>query len=275
MGTYQIYYYFFFQISGAVAVVAHIDHLDLHVASTGDCGAVLGIQCPETGQWQAKKLNTEHNADNLKEVQRILEEHPNEEHDTAIRNERLLGQLAPLRALGDFRYKWSNEIMDKYVVPTFGEHSVPPHYYTPPYLTAQPEVQHHILRPNDKFLVIASDGLWDFLTPSQVISLVGEHLNSKKVLEPMKLPTGEVTLLEVSKLLAERKAGRARKPLDQNSATHLIRNALGGTDYGIEHSKIAYYLSLPQDVVRLYRDDITITVIYFNTEYITKLNAET
>lgn len=262
-------------MSGAVACVAHIDQLNLHVASTGDCGAVLGIQCPETGQWQSKKLNNEHNADNLKEVQRILEEHPKEEHDTAIRNERLLGQLAPLRALGDFRYKWSNEIMDKYVVPTFGEHAVPPHYYTPPYLTALPEVQHHVLGPSDKFLVIASDGLWDFLTPSQVVGLVGEHLNSKKVLEPMKLPPGEVTLLDVSKLLAERKAGRARKPLDQNSATHLIRNALGGTDYGIEHSKIAYYLSLPQDVVRLYRDDITITVIYFNTEYIAKLNENT
>ncbi|XP_053948383.1 pyruvate dehydrogenase [acetyl-transferring]-phosphatase 1, mitochondrial isoform X1 [Anastrepha ludens] len=261
-------------MSGAVACVAHIDHLDLHVASTGDCGAVLGTQCPETGQWHAKKLNNEHNADNLKEVQRILEEHPKEEQDTAIRNERLLGQLAPLRALGDFRYKWSNEIMAKYVVPTFGEHSVPPHYYTPPYLTAQPEVQHHVLGPSDKFLVIASDGLWDFLTPSQVISLVGEHFNSKKVMEPMKIPSGDVTLLEVSKLLAERKAGRARKPLDQNSATHLIRNALGGTDYGIEHSKIAYYLTLPQDVVRLYRDDITITVIYFNTEYITRLNGD-
>ncbi|XP_014102484.1 pyruvate dehydrogenase [acetyl-transferring]-phosphatase 1, mitochondrial [Bactrocera oleae] len=262
-------------MSGAVACVAHIDHLNLHVASTGDCGAVLGIQCPETGQWQSKKLNNEHNADNLKEVQRILEEHPKGEHDTAIRNERLLGQLAPLRALGDFRYKWSNEIMNKYVLPTFGEHAVPEHYYTPPYLTALPEVQQHVLGPSDKFLVIASDGLWDFLTPSQVVGLVGEHLNSKKVLEPMRLPPGEVTLLDVSKLLAERKAGRARKPLDQNSATHLIRNALGGTDYGIEHSKIAYYLSLPQDVVRLYRDDITITVVYFNTEYITKLNENT
>ncbi|XP_067639965.1 pyruvate dehydrogenase [acetyl-transferring]-phosphatase 1, mitochondrial isoform X2 [Eurosta solidaginis] len=191
-------------MSGAVACVAHVDHLNLHVASTGDCGAVLGIQCPETGQWQSKKLNHEHNAENLKEVQRILQQHPKEEHDTAIRNERLLGQLAPLRALGDFRYKWSNEIMNKYVVPAFGEHSVPPHYYTPPYLTAQPEVQHHILGPNDKFLVIASDGLWDFLTPSQVISLVGDHLNSKKVLEPMKLQSGDVSLLEVSKMLAER-----------------------------------------------------------------------
>lgn len=70
------------------------------------------------------------------------------------------------------------------------------------------------------------------------------------------------------------RAGLTRKPVDQNAATHLIRHALGATDYGIEHSKISYYLSLPQDVVRLYRDDITITVIYFNSEQIALLKDE-
>lgn len=70
------------------------------------------------------------------------------------------------------------------------------------------------------------------------------------------------------------RAGLTRKPVDQNAATHLIRHALGATDYGIEHSKISYYLSLPQDVVRLYRDDITITVIYFNSEHIALLKDD-
>lgn len=56
------------------------------------------------------------------------------------------------------------------------------------------------------------------------------------------------------------------KPLDKNGATHLIRNALGGTEYGIEHSKLSHMLSLPPDMVRLFRDDMTVTVIYFNDE---------
>ncbi|KAM7350546.1 pyruvate dehydrogenase [acetyl-transferring]-phosphatase 1-like protein, mitochondrial [Cochliomyia hominivorax] len=258
-------------MSGAVACVAHIEDLDIHLANIGDCSAVLGSVCPTSGKWLAKKLNTEHNTDNHEEVQRILLEHPKEERDTAIRNDRLLGQLAPLRAMGDFRYKWSNKILNEYVVPVFGENAVPPNYYTPPYLSAKPDIEHYRLTVNDKFLVIGSDGLWDFLTPSEVVNLVGDHLNSKKSLEPLKLPEGEVTLQTISNILAERKAGRTRKPSDQNSATHLIRHALGGTEYGVEHSKIAYYLSLPQDVVRLYRDDITITVIYFNTDRINDL----
>lgn len=64
------------------------------------------------------------------------------------------------------------------------------------------------------------------------------------------------------------RAGLAKKPLDKNAATHLIRNALGGTEYGVEHSKLSHMLSLPQDIVRLFRDDITITVIYFDTDYL-------
>lgn len=254
-------------MSGAVACVAVVEGRDLHVASTGDCSAVLGTYS-DTGQWVSKRLTQEHNTDNVREIRRILSEHPPNERETVIRNERLLGQLAPLRALGDFRYKWSNEIMQKVVVPQFGELSVPQHYYTPPYLTACPEVTYHVLHPSDQFLVIGSDGLWDFLSPSQVVELVGEHMMGKAYLQPLKLSEDEVTLGQVSDILAKRKAGRKRKPLDQNSATHLIRNSLGGTEYGIEHSKLSHMLSLPQDIVRLYRDDITITVLYFDSEYL-------
>jgi len=123
-----------------------------------------------------------------------------------IRNGRLLSQLAPLRAFGDYRYKWSLDIMQQKVLPMFGEQTLAPNYYTPPYLTARPDVQQHELGPNDKFLVIASDGLWDFLSPSEVVSLVGEHINSKKILEPMRLPEGEITLQQISEQLAERKS---------------------------------------------------------------------
>ena len=45
---------------------------------------------------------------------------------------------------------------------------VPQFYHTPPYLHAIPEVAYHRLTPRDRFLVIASDGLWDEMTPSQV-----------------------------------------------------------------------------------------------------------
>lgn len=68
--------------------------------------------------------------------------------------------------------------------------------------------------------------------------------------------------------------GLSIKPLDANVASHLIRNALGGTEYGIEHTKISHLLTLPAEIVRMFRDDITVTVIYFDPEYIRRVAGD-
>lgn len=59
--------------------------------------------------------------------------------------------------------------MTNLVAKNFGSQMIPPNYHSPPYLTARPDVTYHKLTPRDKFLIIASDGLWDCLTPLQVI----------------------------------------------------------------------------------------------------------
>ncbi|XP_043248958.1 pyruvate dehydrogenase [acetyl-transferring]-phosphatase 1, mitochondrial [Colletes gigas] len=254
-------------MSGAVAAVAHIDGPHLHVAGVGDCQAVLGILSEDDG-WSAKLMTVEHNANNRVEVERILLEHPANEKTTAIKMERLLGQLAPLRALGDFRYKWSKKVLQDVAVPYFGEAAIPPSYHTPPYLTAKPEVRYHRLTPRDKFLIIASDGLWDLISPLQAVRLVGEHMSGKVTLSPLKLPRKYMKLSDINKMLLQRKEGLKKKPLDNNAATHLLRNALGGTEYGIEHTKLSQLLTLPSEVVRIFRDDITITVVYMDSEFL-------
>ncbi|XP_015122977.1 pyruvate dehydrogenase [acetyl-transferring]-phosphatase 1, mitochondrial [Diachasma alloeum] len=253
-------------MSGAVAVVAHIDGPHLHVAGVGDCQAVLGVYSEEEG-WSAKLLTVEHNTDNREEVERILSEHPESESRTVIKMERLLGQLAPLRALGDFRYKWSKELMKKIVVPYYGEGAVPPNYHTPPYLTAKPQVTYHRLTPKDKFLIIATDGLWDLLSPLEAVQLVGEHMSGKVTLNSLQL-TSDMKLSEINEMLLKRKEGLKKKPLDENAATHLLRNALGGTEYGMDHAKVSQFLTLPSEVVRIFRDDISITVGYTDTEFL-------
>ncbi|XP_066586618.1 pyruvate dehydrogenase [acetyl-transferring]-phosphatase 1, mitochondrial [Prorops nasuta] len=254
-------------MSGAVAVVAHIDGPHLHVANTGDCQAVLGV-LSENNEWTAKIMTVEHNTDNRTEVERILSEHPNNERSTVIKMERLLGQLAPLRSFGDFRYKWDKEILKEQVVPLFGETAIPPNYHTPPYLTARPDVKYHRLTPKDKFLIIGSDGLWDMVSPLQAVRLVGEHMSGKVILSPLRLPRKNMKLSSINELLLQRKEGLKKKPLDSNAATHLLRNALGGTECGMDHVKLSHMLTLPGEVVRVFRDDITVTVVYTDTEFL-------
>lgn len=57
----------------------------------------------------------EHNTDNLQELNRIFSEHPSNEKDTVIKYERLLGQLAPLRAFGDLRFFFKKISLLKFI----------------------------------------------------------------------------------------------------------------------------------------------------------------
>lgn len=62
---------------------------------------------------------------------------------------------------------------------------------------------------------------------------------------------------------------RIKKPLDENSATHLLRHALGGPgEVSAQYLRLIKMLRLPPGVTRRYRDDITIIVIHFNQKYL-------
>ena len=68
--------------------------------------------------------------------------------------------------------------------------AMPPTFKTPPYVTARPEVTHRKLSlpttsPSQsksalRFVVLATDGLWDELSSQEVVALVGGHLAGLK-----------------------------------------------------------------------------------------------
>lgn len=177
-------------LSGCTACVAHVSNGVLHVANLGDSRAVLGVQ-EEDGRWSAVSLTNDHNAENPDELQRILGEHPPSESRTVIRHDRLLGLLLPFRAFGDVRFKWGAEMLNRVYETRPDVMSVvsdavrmpPPHYLTPPYLSAVPEVTRHCIRPADKFLILATDGLWELMHRQTVVQLVGEQLTGQTTVQ--------------------------------------------------------------------------------------------
>ncbi|XP_045047850.1 pyruvate dehydrogenase [acetyl-transferring]-phosphatase 2, mitochondrial isoform X2 [Desmodus rotundus] len=258
--------------SGATACMAHVDGVHLHVANAGDCRAILGVQ-DDNGLWSCLPLTHDHNAWNQAELSRLKREHPESEDRTVIMDNRLLGVLMPCRAFGDVQLKWSKELQRNVLERGFDTEALniyqftPPHYYTPPYLTAEPEVTYHRLRPQDKFLVLASDGLWDLLDNEDVVRLVVEHLNEAGRHRP-DLAQRPANLGLMQSLLLQRKA-QGLHSADQNAATRLIRHAIGSNEYGeLEPERLTAMLTLPEDVARMYRDDITVTVVYFNSDSI-------
>jgi len=274
-------------LSGACALVAVIDNEtdDLYVACTGDSRAVLGrkVKNPECEEneycdkeyiYEAVPLSVDQTLRNELEVKRMEKEHPNESETMFIRN-RVLGGLMPTRTFGDSRYKWSSKIQKSIVIPKFISRRPLPFYYTPPYITAEPEIVCHPIAKEDQFLVMASDGIWDELSNEDVVNLVSQHLEERKkgahrrLINQTKLPPSlliqKKTAEEMKKdknnlIISERKVPAVLT--DSNAATHVIRNALGGSD----DKYISDLLTIPSPKCRNYRDDMTVTIIYFDKE---------
>ncbi|XP_077424988.1 pyruvate dehydrogenase [acetyl-transferring]-phosphatase 2, mitochondrial [Vanacampus margaritifer] len=259
--------------AGSTACVAHVGPEGIHVANAGDCRAVLGVQEAD-GTWSAVHLSQDHNCHNQAELERIRSQHPPSERQTVVTDDRLLGVLMPSRSFGDVRFKWSHELqqgilsgLESNVDPDSLNlyHYTLPNYLTPPYLDAAPEVTYHKVRPQDRFLILGTDGLWDELRSQEAVRLVGEHLSGIHLQSPVSQSERQLKLGQLHQLLLKRQA-RASPPSDANAATHLIRHALGTDEYSeLCHERLASMLALPQDLARMYRDDITAIVVYLNT----------
>ena len=161
--------------------------------------------------------------------------------------------------------------------------AVPPNLKTPPYVTSQPVITHRKLNflPLDdgsspehsshaslRFIVLATDGLWDELSSSEVVALVGGHLAGIRGASVPKRELSSLVPTVVSSDALTIEGKDQRKPnseegawafVDENVSTHLIRNAFGGADT----RKLRRLVSIPAPLSRNYRDDVTVTVVWW------------
>ena len=99
----------------------------------------------------------------------------------------------------------------------------------------------HRLTPDDKFLVLASDGLFQDLSSDEVIQLIGEYLT-----DPSK------------------------RPPQSTLCSYLLQHALlRASQYAFqgelsEEERVSLVLQLPATHKRRYHDDISIVVVCFD-----------
>lgn len=281
-------------VSGCCAIVMIIHNGIGYIASSGDCRAVMGLlHSSDSNSKQLStttiELNDEHNCDNISEIRRLASSHPKTEQNTIIRHNRLLGQLMPFRAFGDFNYKWPLEtIMACGLTKAYGNNIVPHNYNTPPYLIVEPDVrefpidntngvginvvkgghQHyhnncHVIADakHQKSIIIASDGLWEQFESSREVvdTIMSQMIQQRDLAKQINLINNNTTLNNI----------------DNNCATHLLRSALKSSPYQessidsdelckLHHARLESFLTLPQTVVRNFRDDISIVVVQLN-----------
>ncbi|KAL5168295.1 Protein phosphatase 2C 29 [Glycine soja] len=223
------------------AIVAHYECEEVHaskesgggadVESSGECiveenlardegGVVLRNEGPaQERRLVALQLSTDHSTSIEEAIVRIKNEHPDD--NQCIVNDRVKGRLKVTRAFGAGflkQPKWNDVVLEMFRNEYIG---------TAPYISCCPSLRHHRLCPRDQFLILSSDGLYQYLSNQEVVSEVESFME--------KFPDGDPAqhLIEELLLRAAKKAGMDFHEL----------------------------LDIPQGDRRKYHDDVTVMVV--------------
>ncbi|XP_076755830.1 putative protein phosphatase CG10417 isoform X1 [Xylocopa sonorina] len=135
--------------SGCTAVVAVLKGNELYVANAGDSRCVL---CRDG---QAVELSLDHKPEDKPEMERIVKA-----GGKVTADGRVNGGLNLSRALGDHAYKQNAEL--------------PPQEQM---ISALPDVRHITIEPEkDEFMVLACDGIWNFMSSQDVVQFIHSRL---------------------------------------------------------------------------------------------------
>ncbi|XP_064964769.1 probable protein phosphatase 2C 26 [Musa acuminata AAA Group] len=167
----------------------------------------------------ALQLSTDHSTSIEEEVLRIRREHPDD--NKCIFNDRVKGRLKVTRAFGAGylkQPKWNNALLEMFRNEYIG---------TAPYISSTPSLCHHKLGANDHFLILSSDGLYQYLSNEEVVLHVESFME--------RFPDGDPAQSLIEELLF-RAANQA----------------------GLDFCEL---LDIPQGDRRKYHDDVTVMVI--------------
>lgn len=170
---------------------------------------------------RTSQLTTDHSTCVEEEVQRIRDEHPDDA--SAVVNDRVKGSLKVTRAFGAGflkQPKWNDALLEMFRIDYVG---------TSPYISCLPFLHHHRLGPKDQFLILSSDGLYQYFTNEEVVAEVELFISL--------YPEGD-------------------------PAQHLVEEVLfrAAKRFGMDFHEL---LEIPQGDRRRYHDDVSIIIISF------------
>uniref|UniRef100_A0A8D1ER60 Integrin-linked kinase-associated serine/threonine phosphatase 2C n=1 Tax=Sus scrofa TaxID=9823 RepID=A0A8D1ER60_PIG len=122
----------------------------LYIANLGDSRAILCRYNEESQKHAALSLSKEHNPTQYEERMRIQKAGGN------VRDGRVLGVLEVSRSIGDGQYKRCG-------------------------VTSVPDIRRCQLTPNDRFILLACDGLFKVFTPEEAVHFILSCLEDEKI----------------------------------------------------------------------------------------------
>ncbi|EDW58286.1 probable protein phosphatase 2C T23F11.1 isoform X1 [Drosophila virilis] len=138
------------QMAGSTAVVVLVKDNILYCANAGDSRAIASVN------GQVETLSVDHKPNNEAESKRIIE------GGGWVEFNRVNGNLALSRALGDFVFKRANKKPEEQIV------------------TAYPDVETRQIMPDWEFIVLACDGIWDVMSNEEVLEFCRSRIAMDK-----------------------------------------------------------------------------------------------
>ena len=145
--------------AGTTACIALLQDKHLTMANAGDSRAVLGRKRPDNGDWRGVDLTIDQNPDSPAEMERIL---------------KLGGHVSLPPGPGLSARVWLDPEMTQIglaMARSIGDHAV-----SDVGVIADPVVSTYTLTDDDEFIILASDGVWEFLDSQDAVQIVGDHL---------------------------------------------------------------------------------------------------
>lgn len=139
--------------SGCTAVVALIAGRELYVANAGDS------RCIVCRGGKTVEMSFDHKPEDDIELARIRKA-----GGRVTLDGRVNGGLNLSRAIGDHGYKTNKELTPEEQM-----------------ISALPDLKRHTLEPNDEFMVLACDGIWNYMSNEEVIGFVKQRIDAGKL----------------------------------------------------------------------------------------------
>lgn len=215
---------------GSCVLVMFLVGKDLYTLNLGDSRAVLASYGEEnemsySGMLKAVQLTDNHTVENEVERRRLLHNHPDD--PMPIIAGKVKGKLKVTRALGVGYLKKKN--LNDALMGILRVRNL----QSPPYISTQPSANVHRISKSDQFIIVASDGLFDFFSNEEAVKLVHSYILSNPSGDPAKF------LLE-----------------------QLVVRAADCAGFSMEE-----LMNVPAGRRRKYHDDVTVIVIILGTNH--------
>ncbi|KAJ1696881.1 hypothetical protein LUZ63_005393 [Rhynchospora breviuscula] len=192
---------------GSCVLIVLLHGSNLYVLNLGDSRAVLATV--DNNDLRAVQLTETHTVDNDLECQKLLADHLDDPQ--VVNYGKVKGKLKVTRAIG-VGYLKKKEFNDALM----GILRVK-NLCSPPYVYTNPHTLSHRVSENDLFVVLGSDGLFDFFDNDEVVSIVSKFIKQNPFGDPAKYLIEQLVVRAAQKAaftveeLMNVPAGRRRK----------------------------------------------------------------